>query len=363
MLYCGAVSTLAYEDHRKEPQRWADMLGISRAAIDLYLACEVIDLHVDTFIWNRIFGYDLTKRHGPGPLRAAFMGQCDLPRLREARVAGAIWSITTNPARSSASRARTFSRNLERLKAILESCPDEVAIVRNAREYRAARQAGRHAAFVGIQGGNALDGDGALDRIVDDLVVRITLVHLSNSTLGTSSAPGQSKGVGLTERGRRYVQELNARRIFVDLAHISPKGFWDAVEVHDRTQPLIVTHTGVAGVTPHWRNLDDDQLRAVARSGGTVGVMYQASFLGDPLFGGRAESIVRHLEHIIEVAGEDCCSLGSDWDGAIVTPRDMPTCLELPRLVQLMLDRGWSEARVQKALGQNFLRVLERLRP
>jgi membrane dipeptidase len=62
------------------------------------------------------------------------------------------------------------------------------------------------------------------------------------------------------------------------------------------------------------------------------------------------------------VVGEDFASLGSDWDGAIVTPRDMPTCLELPRLVQIMLDRGWSETRIQKILGGNFLRTLRHLR-
>jgi membrane dipeptidase len=90
--------------------------------------------------------------------------------------------------------------------------------------------------------------------------------------------------------------------------------------------------------------------------------MYHSSFLGDAVLGGRLLSIVRHLEHVIEVVGEDHASLGSDWDGAIITPRDMPTCLELPRLVQAMLDRRWSSERIQKVLGANFLRCLVALR-
>ena len=73
---------------------------------------------------------------------------------------------------------------------------------------------------------------------------------------------------GLTDRGREYVRRLNDARVFVDLAHVSREGFFDAVAVHDRSQPLIVTHTGVAGVHPHWRNLDDEQLRAIADTGG-----------------------------------------------------------------------------------------------
>jgi membrane dipeptidase len=166
----------------------------------------------------------------------------------------------------------------------------------------------------------------------------------------------------LTERGRDYVRRMNEKRILVDLAHINRAGFFDALTVHDRTQPLLVTHTGVAGVHRHWRNLDDEQLRAIADRGGTIGVMYHAPFLGDPWAGGSAETIVRHLAHIVDTVGEDHASLGSDFDGAINPPRDMPTVLELPRLVQLMLERGWSAARIQKILGANFLRVVEAVR-
>ncbi len=86
------------------------------------------------------------------------------------------------------------------------------------------------------------------------------------------------------------MRRLNEKRIFVDLAHISKRGFWDAVEVHDKSQPLMVTHTGVSGVYEHWRNLDDDQLRAIADSGGTIGVMYQSSFLENNLLGRQLEA-------------------------------------------------------------------------
>jgi membrane dipeptidase len=215
-----------------------------------------------------------------------------------------------------------------------------------------------------VQGGNALDHDLTLiDRLPRGILLRVTLVHLSNSDLGVTSSPlGSLSPLGLTERGAELVEKLDDERIFVDLAHAGPKTFWDALEVHDRSRPLAVTHTGVSGVHKHWRNLDDAQLRAVAETGGVVGIMYHAPFLGDWVLGGRAESIVRHLEHVRKVAGEDVAALGSDWDGAIVTPRDMPTCLELPRLVEIMLRRKWAPDAVQRVLGANFLRALELLR-
>ncbi len=338
---------------------WAKALGISREAVELYLASDVVDLHLDSFIWTRVFGYDLTRRHGRGPLDGRLFSQVDLPRLREARITGGIWSITTNPLRRPAGRARAFTQNLAQLERVFASVPADAVLVRTLADYRRARASGKHAAFVGIQGGNAIDA-GALD----DRVVKVVLVHLSRSNLGMTSSPySLGRGAdGLTGEGRRYVADLDRRRIFVDLAHVSRQGFFDAVAAHDRTLPLMVSHTGVSGVFPHWRNLADDQLRAVAQTGGVVGVMYQAGFLCEPAREARAQTVVRHLEHVANVAGEEAAALGSDFDGLIVPPRDLATCLELPRLVDAMLRRGFSEARVRGVLGGNFLRALGALR-
>lgn len=343
------------------PEAWAAQLGISREAVELYLGSDVIDLHLDSFIWNRLFGYDLRRRHRGGLLGHRFYSQVDLPRIRAAHVTGGIWVITTNPLRGPRGRAETFTRNLERLTAILGAAADDVVLVKTAADYDAARAAGKHAAWIGIQGGNALDDDGALDRL-DDRIVRVTLVHLSTSSLGVTSSPLAGEDTGLTDAGRAYVEALDARRIFVDLAHISRRGFFDAALAHDPSLPLICTHTGVTGVYPHWRNLDDDQLRVIADSGGTIGVMYQASFLGPTWLRGTSAMVADHLLHIIKTVGADHASLGSDWDGAIVPPTDLRTPLELPRVVEHLLRRGVRPDDVQKVLGGNFLRALRHLR-
>ncbi len=351
---------LQYKDRRADPASWATELGISRDAIDVYLGSDVVDLHIETFNVVRILGYDVTKRHGRGPFGARLYGQVDLPRVREACITGGTWSISTNPLRTKAGRADVLVKNLARFKAIFERVPDDAAICRNLPEYEAAKRARKHAVFFGIQGGNALDRDeAAVDAIPDDLIIRITLVHLSTSTLGVTSAPSWGKRrEGLSGTGRDMVRRLNEKKILVDLAHIDRGGFFQAVEVHDKSQPLIVTHTGIDAVHPHWRNLTDAQVKAIADSGGTIGIIYQWPFLG----GAEARRVVDHMEHVVKVVGDDHVSLGSDWDGMILPPRDMATCLELPKLVQLMLDRGWSPERVRKILGANFLRVLGHLR-
>jgi membrane dipeptidase len=159
------------------------------------------------------------------------------------------------------------------------------------------------------------------------------------------------------------VAALNGARVLVDLAHISRPAFADALAVHDRSLPPIVSHTGVSAVCRSWRNLDDGQIRAIADRGGVVGIMYHRGFLGRPAWRVGAEAVVRHLEHAIGVGGEAVAALGSDWDGMITTPRDMPTVTELPVLVQRMLERGFSDERVARILGANALRVLAEARP
>jgi membrane dipeptidase len=347
-----------------EPDAWAKRLGISREAVEIYLSSDVIDLHVDSFLWTRLVGYDVLARHRFQLLGGPLFGHVDLPRMLDAHVTGAHWAITTNPLRTAQGRLRAFERNLHRLSSTLAACPT-AAVCRTFSDYECARTAGRHAAFLAVQGGNAFVADlGALERLPPGLLVRVTLVHLTSSALGRTSSPlGMRRRCGLSALGRELVGRLNALRIFVDLAHIHPTGFWDAVRAHDRTQPLLVTHTGVRGVFPHWRNIDDAQLRAVAETGGVVGIMFHAPFLGDPYWRGRARSVVRHLSHVVATIGEEHAAIGSDWDGAISPPRDLRTCHELPRLVEHMLELGWNAERIRKILGGNFLRALRQLRP
>jgi len=149
----------------------------------------------------------------------------------------------------------------------------------------------------------------------------------------------------------------------VDLAHISRRAFFEVVALHDQTQPLIVTHTGVSGVHPSWRNLDDDQIKCIADTGGVVGVVFHGEYLSGQFLGGPMAAVAAHIAHIVKVAGEDVPALGSDWDGMIIPPRGLRSCDQLPRLVQVLLDAGLSERTIRKLLGENFLRAFGRLRP
>src|SRR5882672_3962743 len=192
--------------------------GVSAEARALHDEADVIDLHVDSFIWRRIFGYDFRRRHAAFT-RGVMLSQFDLPRARAGGVNGATWVITTNPLGDARDREAKFFENVGELTALLESPEAEARVVRSAAEYRAARAQGLHAAFIGVQGGNALAHSlDAIDRLSPGIILRVTLLHLTSSRLGVTSSPlgGNS---GLTAYGKDFVQRLNAHKILVDLAH------------------------------------------------------------------------------------------------------------------------------------------------
>lgn len=321
----------------------------------------LFDLHIDSYIWTRILRYDLLRRHGPSVLGRRFLWHTDLPRAVDAGVSGGIWSVTTNPFRPAAQRRDACVRNVAHLHSVLRRAPG-VRPVRTVAQYRAARAVGDHGAFVGIQGGNALAGSvHDLDLLDDGDVVRVTLVHLTNSRIGGTSAPLRRPGAprGLTSFGRDYVRACQQRRILVDLAHISPDGFTEAVAVSDPAVPLAVTHTGVDGVHDHWRNLSDAQIRSIARTGGCVGVMLNEAFLGRPT---TVATVADHLDHLVRVGGEDVPAIGTDYDGMVTPPPDLAGYDGFPRLVAELARRGWTEDRIAKALSGNALRTLEAVR-
>jgi membrane dipeptidase len=345
----------------------ASTAGVSLDAVQLLRSSEVIDLHIESFIPARLYSYDLTRRHGTGPSGGRFFGQLDFPRALDGGLTGGMWSITTNILRGAKARLELIKENVATLRKTIESTNGKMKVVRDHAEYTAARREGAHAAMIAIQGGNCFEaaGDGPA-AVSGRYVTRVTVVHLSNSCYGVTSSPAKlfHKDEGLTAKGKKFVAQLDAERIFVDLAHIHRKGFWDAMDVHDRALPVIDTHTGVCGVKDMWRNLDDEQVKAVAKTGGVVGIIFEPNFLTRPGGPDDGRMVVEHMKHVIDVAGEDTPALGSDYDGFITPPADIRDGgLGYVRLVQYMLDAGFSEAVIRKILGQNFLRSFAALRP
>jgi membrane dipeptidase len=167
-------------------------------------------------------------------------------------------------------------------------------------------------------------------------------------------------GPGLTDLGKELICTCNRLRILIDLSHLNERGFWDVAAISDA--PLVASHSNVHAISPHSRNLTDQQLAAIRESGGMVGVNFAVSFLRAD---GRHEAdtpldlVVDHIAHLIERIGEDGVGLGSDFDGAKM-PANLASAAMLPNLVTAMRERQFGEALIEKVCFRNWLRVLGR---
>ena len=314
-----------------------------------------IDLHADTLMWSSWLGYDMQVHHEAPLWRAAFGGHVDLPRMREGGMGGQFFGLVSLPvAKRMRGLARTIHEQIDALERTIARAPGTLDLVRTSDDLRACQATGRLGALLGIEGAHALEGDlEQLERFARRGVRYLGLLHFSANEAGFPAyGRGRRDQDGLTTWGFDLVRRCEAAGVLVDLAHINRRGFLDACAV--ATKPPIVSHTGVLGAFDHWRNIGDDQLRAVAEKGGVVGVIFCPRYLG----GDGLDAVVAHVRHILDVVGEDVPALGSDWDGFIVPTRELADPRGLPLLVDALLETGVSRQTIGKMLRDNVVRVL-----
>jgi membrane dipeptidase len=321
----------------------------------------VIDLHADTPKLMDKLGYDLAERHErPMPKRMNYVGHVDLPRLRDGGVAAQFFAFWTWPSYipgAVKSCTQSVVHQLDALDDAVAKHPGQLAWTRTGADVRAAKAAGKIAILGGIEGGHALDGKVEHIEMFSRRGVRyLGPLHLWPNALGGTSRPirfSAKRDDGLSDLGREVIRECERCGVIVDLAHINRRGFFEALEL--TTQPVMVTHTGVTGVHASWRNLDDEQIRAVADRGGCVGIIFARQFLG----GKSVDAVVDHIAHVIDVAGEDVPALGSDFDGFVVPPEGLEDIAAMPNLTVALSRRGIPTRVIEKVLSHNVLRVLD----
>ncbi len=167
-------------------------------------------------------------------------------------------------------------------------------------------------------------------------------------------------GPGLTDAGKDLVRECNRLGVLVDLSHLNEKGFWDVAALSDA--PLVATHSNAHALCPSTRNLTDRQLDAIRDSDGMVGVNFAVAFLRED---GREsadtplETVVRHVDYLVEKLGIERVGFGSDFDGARV-PIGIGDVSGLPNLMEALSERGYDEPTLKKLAHENWLRMLRK---
>jgi microsomal dipeptidase-like Zn-dependent dipeptidase len=204
------------------------------------------------------------------------------------------------------------------------------------------------AGFLGVEGAHALDDDlSNIDVLFDAGIRMMAPTHFFDTKLG-GSAHGEGKG-GLTDMGREMIRRMEAKRMILDLAHASPKLIDDALAV--ATRPVVVSHTGVKGTCDNQRNLSDDAIRGIARTGGVIGIGHWET----AVCGRDGRAIAKAIRHVVDLVGIEHVGLGSDFDGAVTTPFDTTGLVEI---VDGLLQEGFSENEIASAMGGNVLRLL-----
>jgi membrane dipeptidase len=326
---------------------------VSAEAAAAHERALVVDLHNDALTKLTHLPYDFARAHRPATFYNPLRMDLDIPRIRR----GGLHALGCLMfAGFHVSRQRRFWRQLDRARRLVADHPEALTLARSAGDIRAARAAGRIALFLGVEGSYAIDDDvdAGVARLAEAGVRFLGPLWERDSGSGTSCRTDPRRDTGLTERGRALVRACNDAGILLDVAHASKRTFWDMLEA-SRTGPFS-SHSGASGVHAHARNLDDDQIRALAARGGIVGVIFVSPYLGGMFCS--LERVADHIEHVAAVGGIDCVALGSDFDGFLPLPRGLRDAADLPRLTELLWRRGWREPALAKVLGENALRYL-----
>jgi len=238
-----------------------------------------------------------------------------------------------------------------------------ITICRDADEVKAALDGETMAAVIHIEGAEAVSESCVELESLYAQGLRSLGPVWSRPTVFAEGVPFKHPsspdiGAGLTEAGKRLVAECNRLKIMVDLSHLNEKGFDDVAALSDA--PLVATHSNAHAVTPHARNLTDRQLRQIAETGGMVGINFAAAFLredGAMRADVPGEAIMRHLDHLIAILGEDHVGFGSDFDGALL-PEKMGDCTGLNWLRDELRGHGVDDVLLAKLAHGNWLKVM-----
>lgn len=336
----------------------------------------------------------------------------DIPRAREGGLGAAFFSIyvaATYAEKGAAARAHHY---IDLTLRSVEANPKDLSLANTVAEIRAAKNAGKIAVLMGIEGGHAIEDSMSVLRGMYRAGIRyMTLTHTNTNHWADSSGPFYEPDFdpkksalhgGLSNFGRDVVKEMNRLGMIVDISHVSDATVDDVLDVS--RAPVMASHSSCKAIADMPRNLSDDQIKRIVAKGGMININFGSIFL-DPKayedFKGKLNTvrkewaaikvkykddpakaaeerravykrlgapyrtkwtmIVDHIEHAIKVAGEDSVGLGTDFDGVGDLPAGMEDVSLLPKLTEELLRRGHSETRVKKILGENFMAFFARV--
>ncbi len=352
---------IAWDKNRVE---FSPPYSISTESQQFYHSLTIADLHADTLLWGRNI------------LNRSSFGHIDVPRLIDTNVALQVFSVVTKtpkglniksnndksdnitllalaqgwPWKSLGSLNERALYQAQQLKVFADESGGQLTIIKSREDlenHLSLRKQNNSlvAGILSLEGAHALEGDlQNLTKLYDAGYRLIGLTHFFDNEVG-GSAHGLDKN-GLTEFGRKVIEQAQNNHMLIDLSHASSKLISDVINI--TTQPVIVSHTGVKGTCDRSRNLTDEQIRTVAATGGLIGI----GFWPIAVCGKTVKDIARAARYAKDIAGIEHIALGSDFDGAVSLPFDVTG---LPLLIEVLQKEGFSEREIRLFMGENIV--------
>ena len=329
----------------------------------------------------------------------------DVPRMKKGGMGAQIFAVYV--ASSYVEGNHAANRTLQMIDTvrhdIIERYPNDFVFAGTAADIRRAGQQGKIAALMGIEGGHAIEDSPRLLRDFYNLGVRyMTLTHSNSNHWADSSTDANKPNNGLSPLGKQIVAEMNRIGMIVDISHVSDKTFWDALEASKA--PIFASHSSCRAISPAPRNMTDEMIAALGKKRGVVQINFSCDFLNPEVFESnrvirektqalrdqlirkyaddpqglqramqeaRASvgagpqkratlaDVVKHINHVVQIAGVDAVGLGSDFDGIGCAPEGLDSVDKWPNLTRALLEEGYTAAEIRKIYGENTLRLME----
>lgn len=370
----------------------------SQSVRKLHYKAVLVDTHNDVLSSGVLDGIDISNR--------VKEGHSDLVRWKEGGVDVQFFSVWTGEkARTKEGFYQDAIQEIDSLNRLLLRNPSKMLLATNYKEVKKGIRQDKLVSLIGVEGGHMIEDDIAKLENLARIGMKYMTLTWNNSTSWASSArdetnnPDSLKQKGLTDFGKQVVRKMNELGVIVDLSHTGEQTFYDAIAT--TIKPVILSHSSVWSICPVFRNVKDEQIKAVAKNGGVICINFYSGFISKKwdetqkflqgsnkrllqesmgkgldsvswekewmMYYDKTMSIVRptiadlvdHIDHIVKLVGDDYVGIGSDYDGVGSLPVGLDDVTTYPKITEELVRRGYSKKSIKKILGDNVLRVMK----
>ena len=373
------------------------IFSCDRSTHDIHLESFVADTHNDVLL-RAMEGQNVLKYHPES--------HSDLEKFKLGGVDLQVFSIWVSPDEKEKKYFENANAMINKLDFLISRVPKDWGLVKSYQDITYNSRKNKMSCVIGVEGGHIIGRDISKLEALHDRGMRYLGLTWNNSNHIASSAKDETfnrnslSNIGLSNFGSEVVQKCNDLGVIIDVSHAGEQAFWDVVD--QSQEPIIASHSSVYALCPHYRNLKDDQIKAIAKTGGAVFINFYPGYI-DSTFQQKAEiinmkyeveldilaekydplsnqywfeemkllkhekariapsinDVIKHISYIVDLVGVDYVGIGSDYDGVEIMPTGLENVSKLPFLTKKLIEHGYTIREVRKILGGNFKRIFK----